>query len=182
MNVALNNLPTLQKLEQLPLDMDNLKAMLHSSHFDQEVRILHYNDISKYSLQDFLENPFWIILLSIESPGAPPIGHFIALFKGGSGIEHFDSYGLTIDQEISITHERGLLTKFLQPIISQVFQGRATLQSKKNHTNTCGRWVVLRLIYYQKSYDEFVRYIHSVQIEPDLAVTMLTQNLATHDK
>lgn len=178
MNHITQNLPKLQQLEQMPLTIDNLKQMLKSSHFDQDVQIIQYNDIpTNHSLEEFLQNPYWIVLLHIEKPGAPPVGHFIALFRGGSGIEHFDSYGLTMDQELSLTHEAPFLTRMLQPIISQVFQGRATLQSKINHSNTCGRWCVLRLIHYPKTYDQFVSYVHSVPLDSDLAVTMLTQSL-----
>ena len=82
-----------------------------------------------------------------------PVGHFITLIKYLTYVEHFDSYGFTIDQELHITHERKYLTDILSdvPVIENTFP----FQSKKEDTETCGRWCAVRCLLKHLNLQEF---------------------------
>ena len=74
--------------------------------------------------------------MQIHSLGPASVGHWISLIQYPGYIENFDSYGLTIDQELSITHEKRYLSILLRG--QEVKQGTVQLQEIRNDVNTCG--------------------------------------------
>lgn len=126
----------------------------------------------------FRQNKAAVVLLQIEGKNRNPVGHFILLLDKGNHLEHFDSYGLTMEEELSITHEQHLsriFKEYRKPIVNNTKK----LQTLKEDVNTCGRWVVARLMLQQLSLEEFLSFIKTnFHIHTDdlvVAMTMLLQ-------
>ena len=139
------------------------------------VKIFKYDDLKGMDINDVLSTGCAFILMQIQSLGPHAVGHWIALIKYEDHIEHFDSYGLTIDQELALTHEERYLSQILEG--NRIKQGRSRLQEFKNDVNTCGRHVVCRCNMKQKSYDSYVHFFKPLDCNPDEAVTLMTHFL-----
>ncbi len=130
----------IKRLEAEPLGFPELKRMLSKDGRDKDTKLLQYDELAKFSSLDqlFAKDQAVIILLQIEAPDAPKVGHWIALLDQGDHVEHFDSYGLSADEELALTHESDLLTKLLQTASTRVEDSTTKLQHISEHTNTCG--------------------------------------------
>jgi hypothetical protein len=115
-----------------------------------------------------------IILLQIQTPNAPAVGHWIALLRYPNEIEHFDPYGFKIDQELSITHEQPWLSQILKTSNVSVRESTHKFQKLRAHVNTCGRWCVVRVRQKGLKNRDFTRFITNMRSDPDGVVTMLT--------
>jgi len=163
-------------LQSLPLNFDQLKNMVGKEN-SKRVNWMIYDELQKYhTLEDVLKTGAAVILLQIENRKAPSVGHFVVLLDHGNHVEHFDSYGLTIDQENAITHERHLTSLFKQtkkPIV----ENTKRLQRFREDVQTCGRWVVARLLLRQLELKEFIRILQSIATPNDEMVTLMTMLL-----
>lgn len=93
------------QLKDNALSMNQLKALVGSVNADN-AKWLVWNDLAKFqNYHDLMDKGAVVILLQIERPDAPKVGHFILLLDFGDHLEHFDSYGLTMEQELDITAE-----------------------------------------------------------------------------
>lgn len=162
-----------EQVEQVSLSADDIRKMLgqHAT----SVRVMLYDDLSKYrTLDDLLaDHVAAIVLLQIQGPGESAVGHWIALVDLGDTIEHFDSYGLTMDEELAKTHESPYLKAMMTDSKRLVIQTRARLQAQKADVNTCGRWCVARILS-QMGTDEFARFFKSFKEHPDALVSLMT--------
>lgn len=163
-----------EQSERIDLGFKDIKRMLLSK--KNKVKILQYENLASYhSLDDLIGNDEGaIILLTIQTPNAPPVGHWIAVLKTPQGFEHFDSYGIAIDQELAITHEKPLMTNLVKNTTKKVFESRHIFQAMREHVNTCGRWCVVRILNNKMNDTEFLRFIDSSGHNPDLTVSVLT--------
>lgn len=165
----------IQDAETKPLSDDDLVQMLGPD--AKRCRVMLYDDLANYSsLHELLPNrdDAAIILLQIEAPNAPKVGHWIALLNHGDHYEHFDSYGLDPDEELHITHEEPYITRIINNTRWRVESTQVKLQLKREAVNTCGRWCVVRVRFPHLERREFVRFIQQVHPIPDVAVTLLT--------
>lgn len=164
----------IKRIEQIPLSFTELRRMLRG----MPATLIHYDDLSKYkSLTElFAKSKSVIILLEIEN-GRTKVGHWIALLEYSDHIEHFDSYGLDIDEELSITHERNYLTQLFRNSSKRLESSGKKLQAMREHVNTCGRWVVARLLLRAFEMKEFLAFVAGVHQQPDVMVTLLTMFL-----
>lgn len=166
----------IRSLQSQPLNFDQLKHMVGPQN-SKKINWLIYDELQKYhSLQDVLKNGVAVVLLQIESAKAPSVGHFVVLLDHGNHVEHFDSYGLTVDQENAITHERHLTTLFKQspkPIV----ENTKRLQRFREDVQTCGRWVVARVLLRQLELKEFIRILQNISAPNDEMVTLMTMLL-----
>jgi hypothetical protein len=165
----------IQHAETIPLSDDNLREMLGKD--SNRVKVMLYEDLKGYqTLQQLLPNKYdaAIILLQIEAPGAPKVGHWITVMNHGSHFEHFDSYGMDPDEELATTHEDSHITNLISNSNTRVITSQAKLQARKEAVNTCGRWAIVRSRFPKLEKQEFVQFIRSVHSIPDVAVTLLT--------
>lgn len=165
---------TLQVAEGKSLTDRDLIHMLKSR--GKNANIILYEDLKNYTFDKLLSKLPAIVLLNIVGDNAPKVGHWVALLPNGShGIEHFDSYGLSPDQELHITHEH--------PHLKRIYQGRpvlvnkAKLQQMKDHVNTCGRHCVSRILMDHKPMNQYVEWLTSQHEDPDMAVTLMTLHM-----
>lgn len=94
-----------------------------------------------------------------------PIGHWVALFRNGEGINYFDSTGEVPDAllETNFAHPSGrvkmgadytYLNRLLLNSGENIIYNDKPLQTK--NTNTCGYWCAVRLLCWGIPQDKFV--------------------------
>lgn len=171
--------------------MNGLKKMSDKALSGREVlrlvggnaNVMNYRQLKKYdNINDALGSHGALVLLYESEIN---FGHWTLVFRAPDGvIEHFDSYGYKPDQELmqipekfkkkyydGIPHLTYLLYKCEEPIRFSQY----ALQGK--NTNTCGRWVAIRLLSRDINENEFKKLmtIGIKPINPDLFVTMVTE-------
>jgi len=120
-----------------------------------EGRILKYSDLANYNtIDDLLPKPrdFRIILIedSINR------GHWCAILKYDKTIEWFNPYGIRPDAQknllgkitnIMLGQERDYMTELMEKSKGyKLIYNKKKLQKLKAGINTCGRWIILRII------------------------------------
>ena len=165
------------QIESQPISMEDVSRMLgpHA----QATAVIQYDDLAHFQSaeQMFKMSPNIIVLLQIETPGAPKVGHWIALLNQGTHYEHFDSYGISMDKELAITHEKPFMTRLMQHPDKPLVQSTKRLQRMREEMNTCGRWCVARVKMRDMPLLEFERFFTRFKDMPDAVVTLMTMFL-----
>ena len=73
-----------------------------------------------------------------------------------------------------LDEEQPYLTRLLRSSGRKVYYNQHPFQSDKDDVNTCGRWVVSRLLLRKKTLPQFYKYIMSGGMKPDDFVSALT--------
>jgi hypothetical protein len=162
----------IDKLVQTPLPFKDLHQMLGGD--AEHVSFFLYDNLAEKTFHDLLEKPASIIYLDIEGENAPKVGHFIAILNYPDYVEHFDSYGLSIEQELHFTHDRGTLHALLQDSGKRVIENTFKFQLFKDDSATCGRWCVARCRLMGMKLEEFRDFFESEISTMDEKVTLLT--------
>lgn len=140
----------------------------------KQCRWIVYDDLQKFqTLEQVLSLGAVVILLQIEAPRAPKVGHFILMLDHGNHYEHFDSYGLNIDEELAITKEHHL-TNLFRRSRKPIKENGKKLQTIREDINTCGRWVAARLLLRDTELDQFLKIIDYFNLNPDDMVAAMT--------
>lgn len=139
----------------------------------KNARWIVYDDLGKFkNIEELMNLGAVIILLQIESKNAPKVGHFILLLDHNSHYEHFDSYGLSMDEELNITQEHHLSNIFKRST-KRIIDNSVRLQTFREDVNTCGRWVVARFLLRQLELQDFIKLIkYFVRPSDDLVAAM----------
>jgi hypothetical protein len=154
--------------------------------------ILKYSDLKNYkTLQQLLpRNKSWKVIL-IESTYNQ--GHWTLLMRYNDTLEWFNSYGtfpsLELDYISDIQNDRLnqdikylniLLTKGLK--MFKIIYNKKKLQKLEEGVNTCGKWVILRLMMletYNMDLSKFLKFIEDLskeyKLSSDELVTLLIQ-------
>lgn len=159
--------------EQIPLGVPTMSRMLGKQM--KNTTFYQYDELSHFkTMEEAMQGKqSMIILMNIMTNNKmSKIGHWICILDKGSYYEHFDSYGLDIDQELHITHEKKYLSLLLKNSSKGLQLNREKLQERKEDVNTCGRWVVCRTIFYNQSLHEFISVVKSCT--PDVSVVLMT--------
>jgi hypothetical protein len=166
-----------QEIESKALSFDDLKRMLRDN--EKDTQFYQYNELSRFqSIDDlFGQKNCAIILLSIEGPNAPKVGHWITLLRTQGQIEHFDSYGLNPDQELALTHEQPFLSKLLKNMQQKLLTNTQKLQQFREAVNTCGRWAVSRVLLKKFNQKQYINIINTAHGTPDVVITLMTMFL-----
>jgi hypothetical protein len=164
----------IRKLESSDLTFQQLKDLLGPKQA-KLTRFLTYDQLVPFKSFEQLFSKFEavVVLLIPESKNNPKAGHFICLLDHGNHIEHFDSYGLDVDEEMKITEEHHI-TKLFNHEKRPMVQNTKQLQRFKNDINTCGRWVVSRILLRKMELAAFLKLIESLGPANDEMVTAMT--------
>jgi hypothetical protein len=108
--------------------------------------------------------------------------------KYGNTIENFNSYGIDIDKQknmlsrivnFNMGQTKNLITKLVQASPYKYVVNRIPFQDDGRDTNTCGRWVALRIITAKDMFmplDDYTRMVIKASKEtgltPDQLVSM----------
>src|SRR3954469_25216196 len=130
-----------------PLDINEIKQMIGN-----KANILTYEDLQQSNnIHTFFINKCCIILLKLKGR-EKETGHFISLINHGNYIEHFDPYGLSVDEETLITHNNHLEKLIVK---YNYIESKFRYQKFLNDINTCGRWCVVRCLLSTLNHVEF---------------------------
>ena len=114
-----------------------------------EPNILSYDELDKYKrIEDVLVNDMCIILYQWKKD----FGHWTCIMRRGDIIEHFDSYGMFPDKELSLNNKKMnmILGQQFPYLANMLINSGYTIHFNHHcfqgeHSSTCGRWVILRL-------------------------------------
>lgn len=150
-----------------------------------QTKILTYPELSNYDSLEELLYPYNNVVILYETKGN--FGHWVCLFKYhySSTISFFDSYGLKPDEELKITND--VMKTNTYPYLSwlllhhkgKVEYNHYQFQKYLQDVNTCGRWVIVRLLYMDVPLKKFINMFKTKNdgIDTDDFVTFLTINL-----
>ena len=145
--------------------------------------VLKYSDIKNYnSIDDMLINDRCVILYETTKNK----GHWTCLYKYKNTIYFFDSYGNNHEEQknfipnkikkaLKQDHKR--LTELLYNSNYDVEYNETQLQQFKNNINTCGRWVVVRMMYPHISVDNFKKLFLNKTKKADEIIYELTKKI-----
>ena len=130
---------------------------------DNKYDIFRYHELSKYDNIDQVlgENKGAIILFQNESANS---GHWVGIYTEDNILYFFDSYGFEVDADLDysqynlkihggqkVPHLTHLIEKSNYKVKSNTYK----FQTLTTETNTCGRYVALKLKWREKSFKEF---------------------------
>jgi hypothetical protein len=131
---------------------------------DNKTKILLYSDLEQVNDIDEILEPYGccIILYQLEAN----VGHWCCVMKhNNQTLEFFDPYGLEIDEELkyskyNLRKHNGEVVPHLTALIEKsnynVNSNKVKLQEFKEHVNTCGRWVGMRIRFKDISIKKFI--------------------------
>ena len=146
-----------------------------------DLRIISYEDLEKFSSMEELLHPNGCAVVLYQTKRN--YGHWVSLIAKGRELEFFDSYGYKMDDELKIHNEyhlrihQGKITPHLTALSHgyTVKNNTHRLQKRDSDTNTCGRWVALRIKLRRLSLPEFVHlFTVDRRHDPDYWATLLT--------
>lgn len=132
---------------------------------DNKTKIFLYSDLEQVDNIDDILNPYGccVILYQLEAN----VGHWVCLIKHKNNtLEFFDPYGMSIDEELkyskyNLRRHRGVITPHLTALIDKsnykLVSNDFKLQKFKEHVNTCGRWVSMRIRFKDVSLSKFIK-------------------------
>jgi len=131
---------------------------------DYKTKILLYSDLETIDNIDEILEPYncCVILYQLEIN----IGHWICLIKQNNNeIEFFDPYGLQIDTELkysdfNLRRHQGQIVPHLTALLDKsnyhIKSNKVQLQEFKEHINTCGRYVSMRIRFRTVPINKFI--------------------------
>lgn len=164
-----NNL--INEAEDAPLSFKQISTILGAD--KKYCGFYMYDSLRTVTPASFFSKPCAIILLQNKRSG-DPTGHFFAILQHRNFIEHFDSYGFTIEQELKITGEEDFIVKLLNEQGKKVTETKYKFQSLKNDSETCGRWCAARVKMRDMLPTEFHDFFEKPVVSKDQKVTLLT--------
>jgi hypothetical protein len=131
---------------------------------DNKCNIVQYSDIHNFkTIDDLLGRYNKCVILYHTSEN---YGHWCCIYQYKNTIYFFDSYGFMIDDQLNFLHKDLRddlnsdfmhLTKLLYNSKKKIEYNEYQLQARLPNVNTCGRWVICRLLYPQISIDDFYK-------------------------
>lgn len=163
----------IKKTESIALTFDQLQFLVGEK-VTAQCKWIIYDDLKKFkNIEDLMSKGAVVILLQIERRDAPKVGHFIILLDHKTHYEHFDSYGLDIDEENSITNEHHL-TNIFRTTGKRIVNNSKRLQRFREDINTCGRWCVARLLLKHLELAQFISLISYFKFDHDELISAMT--------
>jgi hypothetical protein len=157
--------------EDAPLSFKNIANILGED--KKACGFYMYDSLNSVTPANFYAKPCAIILMQNKKSG-DPTGHFFAILKHRNFIEHFDSYGFTIDDELRITGEPPYIKQMLNEQAKPVMETKYKFQSLKNDSETCGRWCAVRVKMRDMLPSEFHDFFETPVVSKDQKVTLAT--------
>lgn len=172
---------TLRQIRAYPLSNTDINEIL-----EPDTKVFAYPEFASMNTieEAFDELGRCIFLFLTESEN---MGHWVCMFlrKDGS-IEYWDSYGEKPEaQRAWVSKEKlkelGESEPYLWDLLKKsgrkVYYNTHAYQSDKNDVNTCGRWVVARLICKDASNLQFYNIVKKSGYKPDDWVALFTHEI-----
>jgi hypothetical protein len=120
-----------------------------------DLKIINFSDLKNYkNIYELLprQKDYCIIFYTDDMKNGIMIGHWTCLLRYNDYFEFFDSYGLTVSQELKfLSNEKrqryGEETDYLENLLDPVKHNYNHFDYQKwdDNTTTCGRWVIIRI-------------------------------------
>jgi hypothetical protein len=176
---------TLKKALNYPLSDEDIQYILKPN----KTNIVQYPDLVNVDDINTIFDKFGRCIIFI--PLSTTFGHWCCLLKKPNNIiDWFDPYGLAPDTEkkwiskdvlIKLHEDKPLLTNLLRKTQEEngtkILYNRHKWESERSGISTCGRWVALVCMLYNKSFDQINKMIKDSNLSPDTFVTNITFNL-----
>lgn len=165
---------SLYELETTPLGPARIHSMLRQ--LDSQTHMLLYDELARVTSlkQAFNGKKFAVIYFRLRGS---EVGHWICMVDYPSHYEHFDPYGISIDRELSITHEGPYLSRLMATADKHVITNTYKFQKWKLHMNTCARWVVVRIYMSHMGLTQLYTFVNNTDRDHDKVATLLTMLL-----
>lgn len=153
---------------------------------ENKANLISYTDAHKYKTLDSLLGRYGACVILYETKKL--YGHWCCIFKlNNKCVEFFDPYGIMPDSELKFINKEyqkesrqdfPYLTKLMidSPYILSYNHHR--FQEYKKGVNSCGRWVVCRLLFRFLDLDRFIAIFGKKRkYTSDFYATLLTRNI-----
>lgn len=133
--------------------------------------VMRYDRLKGMTEKQLMRKKNVILLMNIHNSVGKveeAIGHFIALIQHHGYVEHFDSYGISMDQELALTHSE----PYLSNILSNVKEDKYQLQQMRDDVQTCAQHCIAR-INFGKKFNDYRKFLLSLKTTPDEAVQLM---------
>jgi hypothetical protein len=137
------------------------------------IRIMTNRDLNGHKhIDEILDRQGRLMLL--YTPEDPNSGHWVCLWKTSDGsVNFFDSYGERPDLPEDLGPEPPVLTDILKQSQMPVFYNTHQYQHPGGDVATCGRWCIARLLYRDRTPEQFHAIVKSFKGEGDDLVSAL---------
>ena len=134
--------------------------------------VIKYSELADVaSIYELLPKDMSYKIILIEEQ--PNKGHWVCILRYGKTIEAFDSYSGTIDNELKFIPEvmkrmlgedKKHLGRLLKDVKDrQVIYSKKRLQKLEDGINTCGRWVILRILMMKEFFYTLQEFLDFIQ-------------------
>jgi hypothetical protein len=168
------------------MDLDEIKAYALSNGDIEQIlgktKILTYPELDDLpSWEDMFDEDGRCVLLFLTQD--EQTGHWVSLIRNGTSIEFFDPYGqkpegtkkwLSKERLRMLDQDKPYLTRLLRESKMVVYYNQYPFQEDQTNVNTCGRWVVSRLLERRKTLRQFYNMVKKSGMTPDDFVSALT--------
>jgi hypothetical protein len=190
----------INKILNIPINIDEINERITSYITDNDIErffgkeaskyILLYSDLSRYkSINQLLpkKKDFKIILIEEKQLQ----GHWIAILRYDQTIEVFNSYGTKPSSELNLLskHQKEALNenvKWLNLLLNKaipkfnVIYNTKRFQKVDPNVNTCGRFVLLRILmflYFNQNLKSFIKFMNFLQLKLQLNGDQIVSSL-----
>jgi hypothetical protein len=190
----------INKILNIPINIDEINERITSYITDNDIErffgkeaskyILLYSDLSRYkSINQLLpkKKDFKIILIEEKQLQ----GHWIAILRYDQTIEVFNSYGTKPSSELNLLskHQKEALNenvKWLNLLLNKaipkfkVIYNTKRFQKVDPNVNTCGRFVLLRILmflYFNQNLKSFIKFMNLLQLKLQLNGDQIVSSL-----
>ena len=149
---------------------------------ENKARVIEYGELAKYRSIDSAIGPHGALVVLYETRES--YGHWCAIMRVDElTLEFFDPYGFPMDRELQMINpyfrevsgqDRPHLSYLVAHSQYDLIQNGRPLQRFAKDTNTCGRWVGLRIALRRLPLKQFIRLFVKQKFPPDWYVTALT--------
>jgi hypothetical protein len=157
----------LAEVRAYPLSDSDIKRVL-----GRDMRIITNRDLDHFNHVDQLFDRKGRCMM-LYTPDDPNSGHWVCLWKDNEGIHYFDSYGEKPDIPEDLGGQDAVLTPLLESSGLPVFYSTHKYQKEQSDVATCGRWCIARLLYRDRTPDEFYDIIRKFKGQGDDFVSAL---------
>lgn len=111
---------------------------------------------------DHINTVYILLNITNDQGGQVEVGHWMSLIKNQHGFSHFDSYGIDIGKELSLSHEPDLINRLIRGI--RVESNRFRYQNFREDVSTCMRHTVVRSIFHFYTNTQYHNFVISPMV------------------
>jgi len=166
-----------EEVRDYSLSDDDIRRLL-----GKDISLMTYPDLAnKKSLNDCFDSKGRCIILFLTED--EHTGHWCCMLKTNKGVEFFDPYGDKPEEQLEDVPQSRLeqmdeaepyLTDLMRKSGLPIYYNTHAFQKERGDINTCGRHCVARLMFKDKTLEQYKKIIDKSGLSPDKFVSGLT--------